>query len=135
MRRGGDINSTIYVDYKTEDGTANAGSDYEYAEGSLVFHPGETIAVIQIPIIDDDIFEEDEYFRVNLQNVRVGSGDGMFESTQKSNRQARLEPPAVATVIILDDDHAGVFSFTDESTTVSQMSNTVCVMTNIIFHK
>lgn len=31
------------VDYRTEDGTANAGSDYEFAEGTLVFKPGETV--------------------------------------------------------------------------------------------
>lgn len=31
------------VDYRTEDGTANAGSDYEFAEGTLVFKPGETL--------------------------------------------------------------------------------------------
>lgn len=30
------------VDYRTEDGTANAGSDYEFAEGTLLFKPGET---------------------------------------------------------------------------------------------
>lgn len=31
------------VDYRTEDGTANAGSDYEFAEGTLLFKPGETL--------------------------------------------------------------------------------------------
>ena len=31
------------VDYRTEDGTANAGSDYEFAEGTLVFKPGEAM--------------------------------------------------------------------------------------------
>lgn len=31
------------MDYRTEDGTANAGSDYEFAEGTLLFKPGETL--------------------------------------------------------------------------------------------
>lgn len=31
------------MDYRTEDGTANAGSDYEFAEGTLVFKPGERV--------------------------------------------------------------------------------------------
>lgn len=31
------------MDYRTEDGTANAGSDYEFAEGALLFKPGETL--------------------------------------------------------------------------------------------
>lgn len=36
------------VDYRTEDGTANAGSDYEFAEGTLLFKPGETLKGIII---------------------------------------------------------------------------------------
>lgn len=32
-REGGNINNTVYVDYQTEDGSANAGSDYESSEG------------------------------------------------------------------------------------------------------
>lgn len=33
----------LQVDYRTEDGTANAGSDYEFAEGTLLFKPGENL--------------------------------------------------------------------------------------------
>ncbi len=46
--RGGLGESTFYVDYCTEDGTANAGSDYEYCEGTLVFKPGETRKEIKV---------------------------------------------------------------------------------------
>lgn len=34
-RAGGNLNCTLYVDYTTEDGSANAGSDYEAARGGL----------------------------------------------------------------------------------------------------
>ena len=34
-RAGGNLNTTVYVDYCTEDGSANAGSDYEAASGTL----------------------------------------------------------------------------------------------------
>lgn len=40
--------NTFYVDYRTEDGSANAGSDYEYSEGTLVFKPGETRKEIKV---------------------------------------------------------------------------------------
>ncbi|XP_041043716.1 sodium/calcium exchanger 1-like isoform X3 [Carcharodon carcharias] len=76
VRRGGDLTNTVTVDYRTEDGTANAGSDYEFTEGSLVFKPGETHKEILVGIIDDDIFEEDENFCVHLSNLRVGVGLG-----------------------------------------------------------
>ncbi|XP_039248320.2 sodium/calcium exchanger 3-like isoform X1 [Styela clava] len=118
VRRGGDLNTTMCVDYRTEDGTANAGSDYDFTEGTVIFRPGETLHMIKIPIIDDDIFEEDEYFRVTLSNVRLS--ENANGSQGLASRTVRLEPPIVATVVILDDDHAGVFSFPDPSVTVSE---------------
>jgi len=109
-RSGGNMNHTIYVDYRTEDGTANAGSDFEYAEGTVVFHPGEDHKQFNVTIIDDDIFEEDEHFYVRLSNIRVGDANGMFSSDQ-AGTQAQLANPSMATVMILDDDHAGIFHF------------------------
>ena len=41
VTREGDLNHSICVDFKTEDGTANAGSDYEPVEGTLIFRSGE----------------------------------------------------------------------------------------------
>ncbi|XP_006905205.1 sodium/calcium exchanger 2 [Pteropus alecto] len=67
---GGEGNSTFYVDYRTEDGSAKAGSDYEYSEGTLVFKPGETQKELRIGIIDDDIFEEDEHFLPHLSHLK-----------------------------------------------------------------
>lgn len=109
-REGGNINNTVYVDYRTEDGTANAGSDYEYAEGTLTFHPGETHKQFDVVIIDDDIFEEDEHFYVSLSNLRAGKdhvGDGA--------PKLQLANPSMATVMILDDDHAGIFHFEEKA--------------------
>lgn len=45
---GGLGENTFYVDYRTEDGSANAGSDYEYSEGTLVFKPGDTRKEIKV---------------------------------------------------------------------------------------
>ena len=109
-REGGDLNNTIYVDYRTENGTASAGTDYEFAEGTLVFNPGETHKQFPISIIDDDIFEEDEHFYIRLSNIRVGGPDGMF-SNSATEAKAQLANPSLATVMILDDDHGGIFHF------------------------
>ncbi|XP_069799437.1 sodium/calcium exchanger 2 isoform X1 [Dendropsophus ebraccatus] len=118
--QGGDGGSTFYVDYKTEDGSANAGSDYEYSEGTLIFKPGETQKEIKIGIIDDDIFEEDEHFFVRLMNLRVGDAEGMFEPDGDGRPKARLVSPLIATVTILDDDHAGIFTFEEKLVHVSE---------------
>uniref|UniRef100_A0A8C1X6B0 Solute carrier family 8 member 2b n=1 Tax=Cyprinus carpio TaxID=7962 RepID=A0A8C1X6B0_CYPCA len=124
--RGGLGESTYYVDYCTEDGTANAGSDYEYCEGTLVFKPGETRKEIKVGIIDDDIFEEDEHFFVRLLNLRVGDAEGMFESDDADQApKAQLMEPLMATVTILDDDHAGIFTFTDRLMRVSESVGTM----------
>lgn len=45
---GGLGQNTFYVDYRTEDGSANAGSDYHYSEGTLVFKPGDTRKEIKV---------------------------------------------------------------------------------------
>ncbi|XP_008834081.2 sodium/calcium exchanger 1 isoform X14 [Nannospalax galili] len=122
IRRGGDLTSTVFVDFRTEDGTANAGSDYEFTEGTVVFKPGETQKEIRVGIIDDDIFEEDENFLVHLSNVKVSSEaseDGILEANHISTL-ACLGSPCTATVTIFDDDHAGIFTFEEPVTHVSE---------------
>uniref|UniRef100_A0A8C8AQU3 Solute carrier family 8 member A2 n=1 Tax=Otus sunia TaxID=257818 RepID=A0A8C8AQU3_9STRI len=120
-----EANHTFYVDYKTEDGSAKAGSDYEYSEGTLIFKPGETQKELKIGIIDDDIFEEDEHFFVRLLNLRVGDAEGMFETDSAEHPKGRLVAPLLATVTILDDDHAGIFTFQDRLLHVSECQGTV----------
>ncbi|XP_054945126.1 sodium/calcium exchanger 1 isoform X3 [Physeter macrocephalus] len=122
IRRGGDLTNTVFVDFRTEDGTANAGSDYEFTEGTVVFKPGETQKEIRVGIIDDDIFEEDENFLVHLSNVKVSSEaseDGILEANHVSTL-ACLGSPCTATVTIFDDDHAGIFTFEEPVTHVSE---------------
>ncbi|XP_053533094.1 sodium/calcium exchanger 2a isoform X2 [Ictalurus punctatus] len=101
--RGGSGSGTFQVDYRTDNGSAKAGVDYDYCEGTLEFQPGDTRKEIKIGIIDDDVFEEDEHFFIRLSNLR--------EQGAEATEAARLVEPLVATVTILDDDHAGVFSF------------------------
>lgn len=127
VRRGGDLTNTVYVDFRTEDGTANAGSDYEFTEGTVVFKPGETQKEIRVGIIDDDIFEEDENFLVHLSNVRVSteaSDEGVLEASRVSTL-ACLGSPSTATVTIFDDDHAGIFTFEEPVTHISESVGTM----------
>ncbi|XP_026670890.1 sodium/calcium exchanger 3 isoform X3 [Ceratina calcarata] len=95
-RVGGDLSKLCTVDYCTEDGSAEAGSDYISAKGTLTFNPGETKKAIKLSVIDDELFEEDEHFYVRLSNA---------------SQPAMLVSPSLATVMILDDDHSGVFGF------------------------
>ncbi|XP_072121935.1 sodium/calcium exchanger 3 isoform X2 [Mobula birostris] len=120
VRKGGDISNTVTVDYKTEDGSANAGADYEFSEGTLVFKAGETQKEITVGIIDDDIFEEDEHFFVRLNNLRVMELEDALEPNSVPYPKALIVSPLVATVTILDDDHAGIFTFESDVVRVSE---------------
>uniref|UniRef100_A0A673LXK6 Sodium/calcium exchanger 1-like n=1 Tax=Sinocyclocheilus rhinocerous TaxID=307959 RepID=A0A673LXK6_9TELE len=122
VRRGGDLTSTVSVEYRTEDGTANAGSDYQFTEGVIVFKPGETEKEIRVDIIDDDIFEEDEHFLVHLSNVKVIS-EGTDNGNPGANHVdtlASLGLPSTAIVTVFDDDHAGIFTFEEPVVHVSE---------------
>ncbi|XP_029707300.1 sodium/calcium exchanger 1a isoform X2 [Takifugu rubripes] len=114
VRCGGDLRTSVLVNYQTEDGTARSDSDYQFTEGALLFQPGETQKVISINIVDDDIFEEDEHFLVHLSNVTV-----LSEGNAKVSC-ATLSHPCTAKITILDDDHAGIFTFEEETVTVSK---------------
>ncbi len=59
---------TVTVDYATQDGTAQAGSDYKATQGRLTFKPGETRKMIQIPVTGDTGSELDELVNVQLTN-------------------------------------------------------------------
>ncbi|KAL1513694.1 hypothetical protein ABEB36_003069 [Hypothenemus hampei] len=94
--RTGNLDVPLSVDYVTEDGTAQAGSDYVKARGTLHFNVGENEKHITLEVIDDDVFEPDEHFFVRLCSTQPGGS---------------LGSPMLATVIILDDDHGGLFQF------------------------
>nr|XP_043873930.1 sodium/calcium exchanger 1-like isoform X3 [Solea senegalensis] len=129
VRRGGDLTKTVLVDYRTEDSTANAGSDYRFTEGTVMFQPGETEKEIRVDIIDDDIFEEDEHFLVHLSNVRVISGSAGSEGHEDNpvDALAGLGLPCTASVTIYDDDHAGIFTFEEPLVTVSESVGVMAV--------
>lgn len=73
--------------------------------------------------MDDDIFEEDEHFFVRLQNLRL---EGENEGTGNPPK-GRLVEPLAATITILDDDHAGIFTFGQQVLRVSENTGTLAV--------
>jgi hypothetical protein len=76
------------VNYTTQDGTANGGSDYTATSGSVTFADGESSKTILIPILNDSTPENDETFNVVLT---PGSG-------------ATLGQPSTMTITVADDD-------------------------------
>ena len=60
----------VTVSYAASDGTAAAPGDFTAPEANaaLTFAPGETSKTVRVPIIDDDLDEEDETFTVMLSD-------------------------------------------------------------------
>ena len=58
---------TATVDWRTADGTATNGRDYEAASGTLRFEPGETEAFARVSIFPTTEAEPDETFTVTIE--------------------------------------------------------------------
>ncbi|CAD6193813.1 unnamed protein product [Caenorhabditis auriculariae] len=56
----------VSIPYKTVDGAAKAGKDYEHQSGVLKFADEQTMAEIFIPIVNDDEYEKNEDFYIEL---------------------------------------------------------------------
>jgi dienelactone hydrolase len=75
------------LDYATSNVTATADVDYVATNGTLSFAEGEMTKTLTLPVLYDEVPEEDEQFRVTLSNPTGG---------------AILGPYATATISILD---------------------------------
>ena len=73
VRLDGNPGSDVTVDYRTRDGTAEAGSDYTETSGTLTFAPGENEKTVSVPITDDDEEDDGETFTLVLSNA-LGAG-------------------------------------------------------------
>jgi len=131
IREGGDMNTAVQVDYKTEDGTAASPGDYIEAVGTLTFGPGETQKMVTLEVLDDDVFEEDEHFYIRISNLRRKDGKPFSEisvvgedGSSKMQPSIQLGTPHMATIMILDDDHGGIFSFDEEEAEVVESVGT-----------
>eukprot|EP00163_Fabomonas_tropica_P013589 TRINITY_DN2512_c0_g4_i2.p1 TRINITY_DN2512_c0_g4~~TRINITY_DN2512_c0_g4_i2.p1 ORF type:complete len:886 (-),score=274.86 TRINITY_DN2512_c0_g4_i2:228-2885(-) len=89
----------VTVKYATRDGTAIAPDDYQHTEGVLEFQPGQTTKTIMIPVVDDNEFEDDEVFYVQLSSPSDGTA---------------LDRLSVAVVTIIDNDNPGTFNFSNK---------------------
>merc|ERR1711874_265675 len=131
VREGGDMSQAIQVDYKTEDGTASHEGDYIEAIGTLTFGPNETQKHVTLEVLDDDVFEEDEHFYIRISNLRRKDGKAFKEievtdDNGKRSMQAstQMGTPHMATIMILDDDHGGIFGFEDSEAEIVESVGT-----------
>jgi predicted GH43/DUF377 family glycosyl hydrolase len=68
-KQGSSSNSTVTVDYTTANGTAIASGDYLASNGTLSFAPGDSVKTVVVDLVDDNLTELAENFRLNLSNA------------------------------------------------------------------
>ena len=97
-----DPDAAVTVDYATEDATATAGNDYTaptdtLTTNTLTIPAGQTATMVMVDLLDDDVDEDTETFRLRLSNPSANATLG--------------NDSAVAT--ILDDDGLAKLSVSD----------------------
>ncbi len=69
LTRTGDVSRALEVAFQTQDGSAVAGEDYVATSGTVIFSVGNSTTTVSVPILDDDIAEEDETFSLVLSSL------------------------------------------------------------------
>ncbi len=97
----------ITVDYSTANGTAIQDSDYTEKSGTITIPAGSVTATLNIPLLNDNVYEADETFTVTLSNPQ-GAALGI----------------KTATVTITDDETVPKLSFTPATLAVHEGAGT-----------
>jgi len=85
-----DFPQEVKVDYQTIPETAEEVIDFLNTSGTLTFAPGEAARTISIPIIGENIFENDETFKIELSNpvnasILIGGAVGTIRNDDDVN--------------------------------------------------
>ena len=99
VRLSAAVSQDAVVEYATSSGTARAGQDYEATTGTLTFPAGTTRLAILVPIIDDNVVEEEETFTISLRNsnatIESGKATGAIADNDLPLISVQAEPAAV----------------------------------------
>ena len=78
------------MNYTTLDETAEAGEDFISTSGTLTFAPGETEQIVSIDVLGENIFENDETFKLELSSpinagILVSAATGTIKNDDDVN--------------------------------------------------
>lgn len=103
------------VRVRTVDGDAIAGDDYEKVDKELHFKSGQAEGVVEVEIHDDEDWEPDEDFYVEL--CEAGSDNRLAGEDTRTR------------VTILDDDKPGMLVFEEKKALRHPATESECVVT------
>ena len=100
----------VAVSYRTEDGTAKAGEDYQAAEGQATFAVGAGSAMITVRVVNDALHEsEHETFTVRLSDPVAGTL--ATDTTAVGRIRDDDDPPDIAIADARAEESAGEIAF------------------------
>ncbi len=86
----------VTVNYTTVDGSAKSGVDYTQTNGSVTFYPFQTTKSIEVPIVDDNIYENNETLYMDISNSSNGyvvtrkRGSGIIYNDDRKPLKAKI---------------------------------------------
>ncbi|XP_052133421.1 sodium/calcium exchanger 1-like isoform X2 [Frankliniella occidentalis] len=80
----------ILVPYRTTDGTARAGKEYEQLNGELIFENNETEKLLSLHIIEEGCYEKDVAFQVSLGDPRILDDEEAEDEVPEDDSGSRL---------------------------------------------
>ncbi|MGH8250934.1 MAG: choice-of-anchor B family protein [Steroidobacteraceae bacterium] len=96
LRRNAGFAGSVSIDFATTDGTATAGADYTTTSGTVDWTAGDLgDRTIEVPVVNDDLDEDGETFRITLTNAVGGAtieGSATLE-VQITNDDGVAPPP------------------------------------------
>ncbi|KAL3876482.1 hypothetical protein ACJMK2_034325 [Sinanodonta woodiana] len=101
IRRSGNVNSEVTVWAETIDGSAQAIEDYIPFNMAVTFPRNEISQDIYVDIVDDNIWEPDEYFYVKLY----------VQQANQNGSDIVLGKTSITRVTIINDDDFFFFKF------------------------
>jgi hypothetical protein len=109
----------VQATYATGGGTATSGLDYQPAQGTLTFAPGQTLQTVSVLVNADTLFEPDETLILTVNPVGgvsvTGTGTIVNDDTLQphltivsgNGQQGRLGQPLAQPLIVQVADDAG----------------------------
>jgi hypothetical protein len=99
----------VTVGYSTSNGSATAGNDYESANGTLTFAPGETTKTVTVTVNGDRLSESDESLYVVLSGA---SGNAMITNSYGYGTIRDDEPRISIGSASVTEGHRGLKAMT-----------------------
>lgn len=101
----------VRISYQTDNVTAEYNRDHHYLRETLIFAPGETTKLVQVPLIDDSVAEPEQLFYVNLYSPVNASVPRQFTPVVIVDNDGTSGTPAISVSDPVVDESAQAARF------------------------